>query len=124
MARTFDVYAKHQVIAIFDGIQHHPCRFRTALCPDRCGHARDVAHFNVVEYEKYEKLNEYGDDKQEVIFCDLNPNAEEDRQTPEIIAAIKALKKGQKVRLTCEHIYVNTGTAQFPERPIRSVEVL
>lgn len=124
MTTTFDVLARHKVIAEYKGTEHHPCRFRTALCPDRCGHARDVARFDVVNYESYEKLGEYGDDKQENFFFNLNPNAEEDKIAQEFIDKIKPLKVGQKVRLTVEHIYVKTDSAQYPERPIRALEIL
>lgn len=121
---SYEVLSKHRAIATFDGIEFYPCRFRTALCPDRCGHSKYLASFTIVEYEEYEKLGEYGDEKQEKFLADTNPNAAEDRQSSVILEQIKLLKPGQKVRLTWEHIYVNNDTAMYPERPIRSIEVI
>lgn len=120
--RTFDVLAVHRVIATLQDIQNQPCRFMTALCPDRCGHASDVARFQVLDYEHYEKPGQYGDEKQTMIHVNLKLDAEEDKQDPAIIAQIRSFAPGTKVKLFYEHIYVTLDGSKFPERPVRSIE--
>ncbi|KAH7824557.1 putative Tvp14 [Monocercomonoides exilis] len=120
--RTFDVLSVHRVKATFQGIKHQPCRFMTSLCPDRCGHATDIGLFKVDEYEHYEKLGEYGDEEQTMIYVSLKADADEDKQDPAIIAQIRTLTPGQKVKLLYEHIYVTQGGSKFPERPVRMIE--
>jgi hypothetical protein len=36
---------------IFTGIDNHPCLYKTALCPDKCGHAFKSANFRTTELE-------------------------------------------------------------------------
>lgn len=123
MSRSFEVLAVHKTIATFEGIQHHPCRFRTALCPDRCGHAKDVAVFKINEYTEYEKPGKYGDDKQDTWYVGLKEeDDDEGPQTKEVIEKIRALKPGQKVKLCWDHIYVTDENGQHPERPVKVIE--
>lgn len=122
MSKKVDVLAINETIAIFQGIEFHPCMFRTALCPDRCGHAQNYAKFKIVEYLKYEKKGKYGDDKCDVFAINMNPNAEEDKQSPEILNMINELKVNDKVLLNWNHIYVNTDCACYPERPVTLLE--
>ena len=119
---TFDILAVHQTLATFMKIEHHPCRFRTALCPDRCGHAKDVAVFHIDEYTHYEQKGQYGDEKTDTHYVSLKEDDDDSAQTPEILAKIKALQPGQKVKLEWEHIYVKDQNGQHPERPIRVLE--
>lgn len=121
---TFEVLATHQAIAEFVGTQHFPCRHMTSLCPDKCTHAHDAAVFNIVEYEIYEKPGKYGDEKQSIYRVRLDNNGPTDKQEPELLAAIKELIPGQRVRLRWDHIYVTQNGSKFPERPLRSVEKL
>jgi hypothetical protein len=121
---TFQVLATHKTIAEFTGIQHFPCRHMTSLCPDRCTHAHDAAVFNIVEYESYEKPGQYGDEKQSVYRVRLDNNGTTDKQDPALIAVIKDLAPGQRVRLSWEHIYVSDNGSKYPERPLRSIEKL
>ena len=122
MTQNFEVLSTHKCKATYTGIEHIPCMFRTALCPDRCGHARDCAKFHVDEYVEYELKGKYGDEKQEDVLFNINPRAEEDPQDPQIIEKIKALKPGDHVLLYWEHIYANHNGMHTPERPIRSIE--
>ena len=73
--------------------------FKTALCPDKCNHSKEIAKFKIVEYLEYIKSGEYGDEKQEYFYCDMNINAIEDKQKKEFIDFIKTLKEGDKVKL-------------------------
>ena len=120
---TFDTLAKHVVIATFDGIVHQPCRFMTSLCPDRCGHAKDLAVFKIDEYVDFEKNSQYGE-KVTVFQADINPNAVNNRQEQKFIDIMKTLQPGQKVKIHWDHIYVHNNGANYPERLIRELEVL
>lgn len=124
MTSTYDLLARQKVIAEFAGIRHIPCRFMTALCPDRCGHAKDVAVFNVTKVEEYYKPGKYGDDEYTQVMVNLKGGDGTDKQDPEIIAKVNTLTKGAKVRLIVEHIYVHNGGMHYPERPVRSIEIL
>ena len=122
METNYKVLSTHSTIARFEGIIHRPCMFRTALCPDRCGHARDLARFTILQYLNYEKKDKYGDEQEKEFYANINPNAEEDKQSTEVLNIIKDLKVGDQVKLDWEHIYVDNGGAKYPERPIRSIE--
>jgi hypothetical protein len=126
MTTTFEVLAKHQATAEYTGVAHFPCRHMTSLCPDRCTHAQDAAEFKILEYEVYEKLGQYGDDKQTVFRTRVDQNAPRERQEQAIVDQIRALAPGQKVRIAWEHIYVTDGetNSKWPERPVRSIEKL
>ena len=124
MTRTFDVLSSHRAIAEFTGIIHRQCPFLTSLCPDKCDHPKDFGTFKILEYEHHEKPGEYGDEKQTQFACNMNPNAHSDKQDPAILDQINHLQVGQKVRLTWDHIYVNLNGSRFPERPIKSIELL
>ncbi len=117
-----DVLSHHEAICVFTGIRKNPCMFRTALCPDRCGHSSNVAFFNVEKYIKYEKLGEYGDEKQDIFTTEIDKPVF--RQDPKISEKIKTLKNGQKVRIVYDHLYVRTETLETPERPFIELEVL
>ncbi len=117
----YDTLATNSTIAVHEGISKRPCMFRTALCPDRCGHSKEIAQFKILEYLEYTKPGEYGDEKQDKFYANLNINDEEDRQKKEFIDFIKELKKGDKVKLNWDHIYVDNNGSRYPERPIRSI---
>lgn len=110
-----EVLSSHRTKAVYEGTRHLPCYFKTALCPDRCGHARNVAVFRVTEYVAYEKPGEYGDPKATEF---LLPLAAGEEVTPEILAAAKALAKGDAVRLDWLHEYVTKDGSKYPRRRV------
>ena len=120
-----ELLAVNTVMARFIGVQEHPCRFMTALCPERCDHATRLASFEVLENISYEKPGKYGDDK-------LAPGdtALVDVQKPvpgqplHVVQSISALKPGDVVRLTICHYYVKQGQGQFPARPAVLLELV
>lgn len=124
MASRSDVLCVNEVIAQFVGIEHIPCRFMTALCPDRCGHARDVAKFDVKEYLKYDKPGEYGDDRSEQFFWDLKPDSDSNKLHPEYLEQVKALKPGDKCKIYWTHFYVHDDNGSHPERSVTYFEKL
>lgn len=122
MAEKRDVLCINEVLATFQKFEHIPCRFRTARCPDRCDHATDVAVFKVDQYLKYEQQGKYADDKVEEFYWNLKPTADSNKLHPEYLEQVKALKAGDKVKLNWTHFYVNTDSANYPERCVTFFE--
>ena len=117
----YDTLATNSTISLFEGITKRPCFFRTDLCPDKCNHSKELAKFKIIEYLEYTKPGEYGDEKQDFFYADINYNAEENKQKKEFIDFIKTLKEGDKVKLNWDHIYINNNGSRYPERPIRFI---
>lgn len=122
--RKEDLLSSHQTEARYDGIQFIPCRFLTSLCPDRCGHAKNVAMFTILSYLDYQKTGEYGDEKQMVFSVDVSSPVSESSPENEIRKTIAELKEGDVVRLDWNHIYVTEKGNSFPERPVTRLERL
>lgn len=114
-----DVLAESRVVAEYIGTQEIPCRFMTALCPDKCDHATTAALFRVLSVEHYAKLSEYGDDAP----CAGDTLTVDIRRPAPGQAALPALAAGDKVRLTIEHRYTK-GNVQEPIRPVTKAEKL
>lgn len=125
MTRREDLLSTHRTLATFQGIQHRPCMFRTALCPDRCGHGQDVATFKIDSYTDYQKPGEYGDPQMEQFMTGLKLSGgdEMEGQSQQMIDKVKSLNPGQKVKLDWDHIYVHDDHGAHPERPIKSIEL-
>lgn len=112
-----DLLAENRVVAEYLGTQEIPCRFMTALCPDKCDHATTVANFRVLSVEHYVRHSEYGDEKLsagDILPVDIR------RPAPGQVA-LPALNKGDKVRLTIQHRYTK-GNVQEPIRPVTEAE--
>lgn len=119
-----DLLAKNEVLAEYVGIKEIPCRFRTAQCPDQCGHATAVAEFKVIENISYQKPGEYGDAKAEagsIVYVDVKKDIE--GQDASVASTIKDMKVGDKVDLTITHYYVNKDGSRYPVRPATSISV-
>lgn len=114
-----ELLAVNTVSARFLGVRHLPCMGRTALCPDRCGHATSVAVFQVLSNESYDKPGKYGDDKaepgSELLVDSL---ADTPGQDPAVLATLASLTPGDTVRLTQKHYYADFGGVHMPVRPI------
>ena len=118
---TRELLSSHATRATFSGVKQHPCRFRTSLCPDRCGHGGAVAEFAVDVYLSHEKPGQYGDDPVAVYYQRVS------EAPPHVAAAIAALSPGDKVRLDFVHDYVTRveqggSVSKFPERTITLLE--
>ncbi|MBQ7024781.1 MAG: hypothetical protein IJN29_14475 [Akkermansia sp.] len=125
MPAKADLLASNTVVAVYTGTKERPCMFRTALCPDRCGHAAKVATFSVVSNEDYKKPGKYGDDKAEpgsVIMVDLLH--ETPGQSDEVKKIIETLQPGDAVRMTQDHYYGDFGEVVEPFRPVTKMEKL
>lgn len=121
---TFQVFAIFRTKAIFEDAIFRPCMFRTALCPDRCNHSKYLARFKITEYLEYNKLNEYGDEKSEVVFFDYKDDDVLD-QDVKLSELIPKLRKNSVVYLDWNHIYVNDNNkSHYPARPIKRLELI
>lgn len=109
----------HETVAEFAGTAKMPCRFRTSLCPDKCGHAGDVATFTILGYIHYEKPGEYGDAKTAKYLHKVDAA---------LAKQLAALKPGDKLLLVWQHDYVTRtsegGSIKSPERVIKKLEPL
>lgn len=117
-----ELLTSNTVVAKFTGVHRQPCRFMTALCPDRCDHATTLASFQVLENEKYVKPGKYGDDKLapgDTAVVDVQKDIL--GQPAEVAETISRLSPGDVVRLTIVHYYVQQGQGQFPVRPAVSI---
>ena len=120
-----DLLASNTVTAQFLGTRRIPCMGRTALCPDRCGHAASVAVFRVLSNEAYSKPGKYGDDKPEPgseILIDAA--ADVPGQEAAVLKTLASLTPGDTVRLTQKHYYADMGEVLMPIRPITELKVM
>ena len=114
-----DLLASNTVTAQYLGARHLPCMGRTALCPNRCGHAASVAVFRVISNEAYAKPGKYGDDKAEPgseILIDAK--ADVPGQDAAVLETLATLTPGDKVKLTQKHYYADFGDVLMPVRPV------
>ena len=120
-----DLQAENTVSAQYLGTRSLPCMGRTALCPDKCGHAVSVAVFRVIANESYSKPGKYGDDKAEPdseILIDTK--ADTPGQDAEVLTTLASLTPGDKVKLTQKHYYADLGNAMMPIRPVTELKVM
>lgn len=118
-----EMLATNTVVAKYIDTVDLPCRFMTALCPDRCNHATKLARFEVISNENYEHPGKYGDEKLEKgDTATVDVQKEVLGQSPEVAKLISELKSGDEVKLTITHYYVQQGQGQFPVRPAVSIE--
>lgn len=118
-----ELLATNTVSARYVQVVDQPCRFMTALCPDKCDHATKLAQFEVLNNEHYEKRGEYGDEKMEPhTLAVVDVQKPVPGQSPEVAKLISELKPGEVVTLTINHYYVQQGQGQFPVRPVVSMK--
>lgn len=119
-----DLLASNTVIAQFLGTRKLPCMGRTALCPDRCGHAATVAVFRVLSNEAYAKPGKYGDDKAEPgAELLIDAGADVPGQDAAVQETMASLTPGDTVRLTQKHYYAEMGSVHMPIRPVTELTV-
>lgn len=118
-----ELLASNTVLAQYKQTAEQPCRFMTALCPDKCDHATKLAQFEVLANENYTCPGQYGDEKLEpgsTAVIDVQKAVI--GQSPAVAQFVSKLKPGDTVRLTISHYYVQQGQGQFPVRPAVSIE--
>lgn len=117
--------ASNTVVAEYTETQDRPCRFMTADCPDRCDHAARVAVFRVIRNEDYQCHGKYADEKMEPnapVF--INLKKDEPGQAPEVRPLLESLQRGDTVRMTVNHYYIQSGPVHYPVRPVVRIEKL
>lgn len=115
-----DVLSAHQTDAVYEGTRHLPCRHRTSLCPDKCGHAKDVAVFRITAYRSYTRANpSYGDPQAAEFLMPLNVGEEVSAGQVEIVRGLKA---GESVKLDWQHEYVRADGASYPRRRVTRLD--
>lgn len=120
-----ELLATNTVVAKYLDTVEHPCRFMTALCPDRCDHATRLARFEVLRSEHYAHPGQYGDEQMKpgsIALVDVKKPVL--GQSPDVATTIASLKPGDEVRMTITHYYVQQGQGQFPVRPVVKFELL
>lgn len=119
-APQVDTLSTHETDAVFEGVRHLPCLHRTALCPDRCGHAKDVAVFRITAYRRYAKDNPNHGDPQAREF--LMPLVAGEEVSAEVLQLARSLKAGDVVKLDWAHEYVRSAGASYPRRRVARLE--
>ena len=120
-----ELLASNTVVAQYVATESRPCYGRTALCPDRCGHALRVAKFRVLSNEAYDKPGKYGDDKAEAgNLLVIDAANDVPGQDESILRKLAGLKPGQVVRIKQNHYYADLGDVLAPIRPVVSLDVL
>lgn len=115
-APQVDVLSTHQTDAVYEGTRHIPCRHRTALCPEKCGHAMDVAVFRITAYRSYVKHSpNHGDPEAKEFLLQLRPG---EVASAEVLSVVRVLKVGAPVRLDWVHEYVRTESVSYPRRRV------
>lgn len=121
---TRKLLSKHSTVAEFTGMQFQPCRHLTALCPDKCTHAGQVASFKIIRYLKYEKPGKYGDPKAAVFRTMVEDQLGNAKVSAATLRALKTLQKGDRVQLDWNHDYVTRNGASFPVRTLTGLIVI
>jgi len=113
-------------LATFDGIAYHQCLGMTSLCPDQCGHSGNMASFHIDKHLASARFNEFGDVRSDrfMVLID-NGYPAPPLVSNEIFSTLHDLKRGDKVLLSWNHLYVTRQigdvASQFPERPINFI---
>ena len=120
-----DLLATNTVVAVYSGTVKPPCHFRTALCPDRCGHSREQAVFTIKTSEDYSHPGKYGAPRM-AVGSEWMVGTKDDvpGQDPAVLEQLAGLKPGDTVRMTVTHYYITLNNASYPVRPVTSLTVL
>jgi len=103
--------------ATYMGARHQPCRFRTSLCPDRCGHATDVFSFKL-DALAVTKNEESGSARWVTPEKEGTEHMIGESDLKEFVGLAKSLAAGDTVDLRWSHDYVTVGGSSGPDRPV------
>ena len=112
------MYAYSSSSCTFVGMRHQPCRFRTALCPDRCGHATNVFTFqldNLAVTKNEESRNAKWVEPLKVGSEHAVGEADLGEASKTVA---QLLQPGDKVQLEWSHDYVTVAGSSGPDRPV------
>ena len=113
-----ELLAEHETVAEFLGLQFKQCLGRTSLCPDQCGQSGNFATFRIIKYVNYKKHGQYGDPQGTTFVTQVDDNLGKMKLPEAQVKLLRALQKGDFVRLDWHHDYVTTGGSSSPERPL------
>ncbi len=113
-----ELLARHETLAVFEGVNYRLCRGLTSRCPKACGDSGEFASFGIKKYLKYEQPGQYGDSEQETFLVQVSDYDKRPKGDSKILETVKSLNKGDHVLLSWHHDYVTKEGASFPERPI------
>ena len=102
--------------ATYMGARHQPCRHRTSLCPDRCGHAIDVFTFKL-DALAVTKNEESGSVRWVTPEKEGTERMIGESDLKEFAGLAKSLAAGDTVDLRWSHDYVTVGGSSGPDRP-------
>jgi hypothetical protein len=117
-----ELLARHETLAVFEGVHYRLCMGLTSRCPKECGDSGEFASFGIKKYLKYEKPGQYGDPKQQTFLVQVSDYDKRPKGDPKILETVKSLKKGDYVLLSWHHDYVTKEGSSFPERPLVKLE--
>lgn len=117
-----ELLARHETLAVFEGVNYRLCRGLTSRCPKACGDSGEFASFGIKKYLKYEQPGQYGDPEQETFLVQVSDYDKGPKGDPRILETVKSLKKGDHVLLSWHHDYVTKEGSSFPERPLVKLE--
>jgi hypothetical protein len=117
-----EMLSRHETVAQFEGIEFRQCMFRTALCPDRCGHSGNLATLRILKYLAYEKPGQYGDPQQTRYMFMVEDNRKNLKVSKALKETVDGLKQGDYVRLNWQHDYVTKDGSKFPDRVVQKLE--
>lgn len=124
MAELRENMFSYDAITSFLGSQMNPCRFKTSLCPDRCGHAQLVYRFKLDEL----KVTKNESSKNAKWVTPVKQGTEKMVSAQEIpqdqLSVAQSLTVGDRVQLCWNHDYVTIGGSSGPERPVTKLVLL
>ena len=119
-----ELLAEQETVAEFLGLQYQQCRGLTSLCPDQCSSSGNVAKSRIIKYLIYKKPGEYGDPQVPEFVTQVDDNLGKLKLPGEQVKLLRALQKGDFVRLSWRHDYVTKDGSSSPERPLTRVHKL
>ena len=111
-----DLMYGYKSVATFKECYHQPCRFRTSMCPDKCGHATNIYKFHLdsLTVEKGENASKF--------VTPIEQGTEHligEKELGTFLEVAESLQAGDKVNLAWNHDYVTTqGGSKYPDRPV------
>jgi hypothetical protein len=81
-----------------------------------------MAAFRIIKYLSYEKVGQYGEEKEKQFQFLVEDNMKNLKVSADIKATIDALNPNDFVLLDWQHDYVSKDGANFPERPVTRVQ--
>lgn len=112
------MYAYSSSSCTFVGMRHQPCRFRTAQCPDRCNHAKNVFTFLLDNLAVTKNDQSRNAKWVEPVKVGAEHVVGEGDLGEASKTVAQVLRPGDKVKLEWSHDYVTIDGSSGPDRPV------